>query len=70
MAAEGRRNVMENISVRAVQPVRIVHGRVFDDLTVRISAAAADFEVDRAAKSFSAIAASGPSWRTGPFSVR
>lgn len=50
MAAEGRRNVMENISVRAVQPVRIVHGRVFDDLTVRISAAAADFEVDQSGK--------------------
>jgi predicted lipid-binding transport protein (Tim44 family) len=48
MAAEGRRNVMENLSVRGIQPIRIVHGRVFDDLTVRISAAAADFEVDRA----------------------
>jgi predicted lipid-binding transport protein (Tim44 family) len=50
MAAEGRRNVMENVSVRAVQPVRIVHGRVFDDLTVRVSAAAADFEVDNQGK--------------------
>jgi len=27
--------------------VRVVHGRVFDDLTVRISAVAADFEVDQ-----------------------
>ena len=50
MAAEGRRNIMENVSVRAVQPLRIVHGRVFDDLTVRISAAAADFEVDQSGK--------------------
>jgi hypothetical protein len=50
LAAEGRHNVMENVSVRAVQPVRIVHGRVFDDLTVRISAAAADFEVDQNGK--------------------
>jgi len=50
MAAEGRRNVMENVSIRAVQPVRIVHGRVFDDLTVRVSAAAADFEVDNQGK--------------------
>lgn len=50
LAAEGRRNVMENVSVRAIEPVRIVHGRVFDDLTVRISAAAADFEVDSAGK--------------------
>ena len=50
MAAEGRRNVMENVSVRAIQPVRIIHGRVFDDLTVRISAAAADFEIDNQGK--------------------
>jgi predicted lipid-binding transport protein (Tim44 family) len=47
MAAEGRRNVMENLSVRAIKAVSIVHGRVFDDLTVRISASAADFEVDK-----------------------
>jgi predicted lipid-binding transport protein (Tim44 family) len=46
MAAEGRRNVMENINVTAVQAVRIIHGRVFDDVTVRISAAAADYEID------------------------
>ena len=46
MSAEGRRNVMENLSVTAVRPVRIIHGRVYDDLTVRISAAAADYEVD------------------------
>lgn len=50
MAAEGRHNVMENISVNSVQPVRIIHGRVFDDLTVRISAAAADYEVDQSGK--------------------
>jgi predicted lipid-binding transport protein (Tim44 family) len=50
LAAEGRRNVMENLNIRAVEPVRIVHGRVFDDLTVRISAAAADFEVDQSGK--------------------
>lgn len=46
MAAEGRRNVMESVTVRSVEAIRIVHGRVYDDLTVRISAAAADFEVD------------------------
>jgi predicted lipid-binding transport protein (Tim44 family) len=46
MAAEGRRNVMENVSVQRIDPVQIVHGRVFDDLTVRVSASAADFEVD------------------------
>jgi predicted lipid-binding transport protein (Tim44 family) len=47
MAGEGRRNVMENLAVRSIEPVRVIHGRVFDDLTVRITAAAADFEVDK-----------------------
>jgi predicted lipid-binding transport protein (Tim44 family) len=46
MAAEGRRNVMEQLIVQRIDPVVIVHGRVFDDITVRISASAADFEVD------------------------
>jgi hypothetical protein len=50
LAAEGRRNVMENISIRGIEPVRIVHGRVFDDLTVRIDAAAADYEIDQQGK--------------------
>jgi len=47
MAAEGRRNIMENLSVLRIDPVQIVHGRVFDDLTVRVSASAVDFEVDK-----------------------
>ena len=47
LAAEGRRNVMEHISVQHLEPVLIVHGRVFDDITVRVSASAADFEVDQ-----------------------
>jgi predicted lipid-binding transport protein (Tim44 family) len=47
LATEGRRNVMENVEVRGIEIIRIVHGRVFDDLTVRLSAAAADFEVDK-----------------------
>jgi predicted lipid-binding transport protein (Tim44 family) len=47
MAAEGRRNVMENLVVRRIDPVLIVHGRVFDDITVRITATAADFEIDQ-----------------------
>jgi hypothetical protein len=46
MAAEGRRDVMENLKISGIEPVRVIHGRVFDDLTVRISAAAADYEVD------------------------
>jgi len=50
LAAEGRRNVMDNIAVGSIEPVRIVHGRVFDDLTVRINAAAADYEIDQQGK--------------------
>jgi predicted lipid-binding transport protein (Tim44 family) len=50
LAAEGRRNVMENLEVRAIAPIQVVHGRVYDDLTVRITAAAADFEIDQAGK--------------------
>jgi len=46
MAAEGRRNVMENLSLTRVEPIRLVHGQVFDDLTVRIGASCADYEVD------------------------
>jgi predicted lipid-binding transport protein (Tim44 family) len=47
LAGEGRRNVMENLAVRSIEPVRVIHGRVFDDLTVRVTAAAADYEVDK-----------------------
>ncbi len=46
MAGEGRRNVMEHLNVLGIKPVRIVHGRVFDDLTVQITASCADYEVD------------------------
>jgi len=46
MAAEGRRDVMEGLRIDRIEPIRVIHGRVFDDLTVRINAAAADFEVD------------------------
>ena len=38
---------MEQSSVQRIEPMLIVHGRVYDDITVRISAAAADFEVDK-----------------------
>jgi predicted lipid-binding transport protein (Tim44 family) len=47
LAAEGRRNVMEQSTVQRIEPILIVHGRVYDDITVRIAAAAADFEVDK-----------------------
>ena len=32
--------------VLAMQPTRVIHGRVFDDLTVRIRAEAVDYEID------------------------
>ena len=35
-----------SLIVQRIDPVVIVHGRVFDDITVRITASAADFEVD------------------------
>ena len=47
MASEGRRDVMENLRLTRVEPIQLVHGQVFDDLTVRISASAADYEVDQ-----------------------
>ena len=47
MAAEGRRNVMDQLQVLRIDPVRIVHGQVFDDLTVRITARCADYEIDQ-----------------------
>lgn len=50
LVAEGRRNVIEQLSIAAVEPVRIVHGRVFDDLTVRIRAASADYDIDQSGR--------------------
>lgn len=47
MAAEGRRNVVEDLQVRDVSLTRVVHGRVYDDLTVRITAECADYEIDK-----------------------
>jgi predicted lipid-binding transport protein (Tim44 family) len=47
MAAEGRRNVMEQLRILRIEPMRIVHGQVFDDLTVRITASCADYEIDQ-----------------------
>jgi hypothetical protein len=46
MMAEGRRNVMERVRVLSIEPSRVIHGRVFDDLTLRIRAEAADYEID------------------------
>jgi len=50
MKSEGRRNVMEHLEIRQIEPIRVIHGRVYDDLTVRITAACADYEVDAGGK--------------------
>jgi len=46
MAEQHRRNILEGIRIDHIVPVRVLHGRVFDDLTVRIDATCADYEVD------------------------
>jgi predicted lipid-binding transport protein (Tim44 family) len=46
MAAEGRKNVMNDVRVLAIAPVSVLHGRAVDDVTVRISASAVDYEID------------------------
>jgi predicted lipid-binding transport protein (Tim44 family) len=46
MAAEQRKNVIENVQIRSIAPVGVVHGRAVDDVTVRIDAACVDYEVD------------------------
>lgn len=46
MVAEHRRNVLEGLRVDGVTPVKVSHGRVYDDVTLRIEATCADYEVD------------------------
>ena len=46
MAEQHRRNILENLRVDRVTPVRVLHGHVFDDVTVRIDATCADYEID------------------------
>jgi len=48
MAAERRKNVIENVQILAIAPVGVVHGRAVDDVTVRIDASCVDYEVDEA----------------------
>jgi predicted lipid-binding transport protein (Tim44 family) len=46
MTAEHRRNVLEGLRVDALTPLKVIHGRVYDDVTVRIEATCADYEID------------------------
>ncbi|MBO0745291.1 MAG: TIM44-like domain-containing protein [Candidatus Dormibacteraeota bacterium] len=39
-------NRLDGLRIDAMQPVRVIHGKAFDDLTVRITATCADYEVD------------------------
>jgi predicted lipid-binding transport protein (Tim44 family) len=48
MLEERRKNMMDDLRIDSVRPVAVVHGRVFDDVTVRIDASCADYEVDEA----------------------
>jgi predicted lipid-binding transport protein (Tim44 family) len=48
MLAERRKNLMDHLQILGVHPVAVVHGRVFDDVTVRIDASCADYEIDEA----------------------
>ena len=41
-----RKNVLEGLRIDRIVPVGVVHGRVFDDVMVRIDATCADYEID------------------------
>ncbi|HZU17833.1 MAG TPA: TIM44-like domain-containing protein [Candidatus Dormibacteraeota bacterium] len=41
-----KKNVLEGLRIDDIEIVGVVHGRVFDDITVRITATCADYEVD------------------------
>ena len=41
-----KKNVLDGLHVDAVDVVKVVHGHAFDDVTVRIAATCADYEVD------------------------
>src|SRR5215472_7252373 len=41
-----KKNVLERLRVDGVDFVKVVHGQAFDDVTVRVAATCADFEVD------------------------
>jgi predicted lipid-binding transport protein (Tim44 family) len=46
MSEQHRRNILEGLRIDRVTPVRVLHGHVFDGVTVRIDATCADYEVD------------------------
>ena len=41
-----KKNVLEGLKVDGVDVVKVVHGEAFDDVTVRVAATCADYEVD------------------------
>lgn len=46
LTEQHRRNVLEGLHTDAIAPVRVLHGHVFDDVTLRIDATCADYEID------------------------
>ena len=38
--------MIENVQIQSIAPVAVVHGRAFDDVTVRIDASCVDYEID------------------------
>jgi predicted lipid-binding transport protein (Tim44 family) len=41
-----KKNVLDGLRVDGIDVVKVVHGRAFDDVTVRVTATCADYEVD------------------------
>jgi predicted lipid-binding transport protein (Tim44 family) len=41
-----KRNILEGLRIDSLVPVKVVHGSAFDDVTVRVTATCADYEVD------------------------
>jgi predicted RNA-binding Zn-ribbon protein involved in translation (DUF1610 family) len=46
LIAARKRNILEGLTVNLITPVKVRHGAVYDDITTRIEAVCADYEVD------------------------
>jgi len=43
---EHRKNVLEGLNIDSITPLGVMHGKVFDDVMVRIDATCAEYEID------------------------
>jgi predicted lipid-binding transport protein (Tim44 family) len=41
-----KKNILEGLRIDALVPVKVVHGETFDNVTVRVTATCADYEID------------------------